>query len=197
MIIMDWSDDISRSAGQKVQDCYFYQIFMDKKDKVGVPTIQQLLEWSFINSDLKFAEVMSLKENPFILSHPRLLCEHVSAVVVRTSWTDAFVFFHLAKAPSCLIIQMPRFGKDFKMFNKIFPSLELDITDLLEDSEFFYGLMYKGWRMRSFLLLLGFEGDQRWFVLLHSSQGMSYLWRPGVLRVQRLLWRWGHHCWQD
>lgn len=46
-----------RSAGQKVQDCYFYQIFMDKKDKVGVPTIQQLLEWSFINSDLKFAEV--------------------------------------------------------------------------------------------------------------------------------------------
>uniref|UniRef100_A0A3Q2ZCB6 ubiquitinyl hydrolase 1 n=1 Tax=Kryptolebias marmoratus TaxID=37003 RepID=A0A3Q2ZCB6_KRYMA len=82
-----------RSAGQKVQDCYFYQIFMDKKDKVGVPTIQQLLEWSFITSDLKFAE-----------------------------------------APSCLIIQMPRFGKDFKMFNKIFPSLELDITDLLEDT---------------------------------------------------------------
>uniref|UniRef100_A0A669BQS5 Ubiquitin carboxyl-terminal hydrolase CYLD n=1 Tax=Oreochromis niloticus TaxID=8128 RepID=A0A669BQS5_ORENI len=80
-------------TGQKVQDCYFYQIFMDKKDKVGVPTIQQLLEWSFINSDLKFAE-----------------------------------------APSCLIIQMPRFGKDFKMFNKIFPSLELDITDLLEDT---------------------------------------------------------------
>uniref|UniRef100_A0A673XMZ7 Ubiquitin carboxyl-terminal hydrolase CYLD n=1 Tax=Salmo trutta TaxID=8032 RepID=A0A673XMZ7_SALTR len=82
-----------RSAGQKVQDCYFYQIFMDKKDKVGVPTSQQLIEWSFINSDLKFAE-----------------------------------------APSCLIIQMPRFGKDFKMFNKIFPSLELDITDLLEDT---------------------------------------------------------------
>ncbi|XP_061077687.1 ubiquitin carboxyl-terminal hydrolase CYLD isoform X1 [Conger conger] len=82
-----------RSAGQKVQDCYFYQIFMDKKDKVFVPTSQQLLEWSFINSDLKFAE-----------------------------------------APSCLIIQMPRFGKDFKMFNKIFPSLELDITDLLEDT---------------------------------------------------------------
>ena len=41
----------------------------------------------------------------------------------------------VSQAPSCLIIQMPRFGKDFKMFNKIFPSLELDITDLLEDSE--------------------------------------------------------------
>lgn len=46
-----------RSAGQKVQDCYFYQIFMEKNEKVGVPTIQQLLEWSFINSNLKFAEV--------------------------------------------------------------------------------------------------------------------------------------------
>lgn len=82
-----------RSAGQKVQDCNFYQIFMEKNEKVGVPTIQQLLEWSFINSNLKFAE-----------------------------------------APSCLIIQMPRFGKDFKMFKKIFPSLELNITDLLEDT---------------------------------------------------------------
>ncbi|XP_053555489.1 ubiquitin carboxyl-terminal hydrolase CYLD isoform X2 [Bombina bombina] len=82
-----------RSAGQKVQDCYFYQIFMEKNENVGVPTIQQLLEWSFINSNLKFAE-----------------------------------------APSCLIIQMPRFGKDFKMFNKIFPSLDLNITDLLEDT---------------------------------------------------------------
>ncbi|XP_036997475.2 ubiquitin carboxyl-terminal hydrolase CYLD isoform X3 [Artibeus jamaicensis] len=82
-----------RSAGQKVQDCYFYQIFIGKNEKVGVPTIQQLLEWSFINSNLKFAE-----------------------------------------APSCLIIQMPRFGKDFKLFKKIFPSLELNITDLLEDT---------------------------------------------------------------
>uniref|UniRef100_A0A9R1SGT6 Ubiquitin carboxyl-terminal hydrolase CYLD n=2 Tax=Cyprinus carpio TaxID=7962 RepID=A0A9R1SGT6_CYPCA len=85
-----------RSAGQKVQDCYFYQIFMDKKDKVLVPTSQQLLEWSFINSDLKFAE-----------------------------------------APSCLIIQMPRFGKDFKMFNKIFPSLDEShlVTDLISPRE--------------------------------------------------------------
>ncbi|XP_041489662.1 LOW QUALITY PROTEIN: ubiquitin carboxyl-terminal hydrolase CYLD-like [Microtus oregoni] len=82
-----------RSAGQKVQDCDFYQIFVEKNEKVGVPTIQQLLEWSFFNSNLKFAE-----------------------------------------APSCLIIQMPRFGKDFKMFKKIFPSLELNITDLLEDT---------------------------------------------------------------
>lgn len=55
-----------RSAGQKVQDCYFYQIFMDKKDKVLVPTSQQLLEWSFINSDLKFAEVRERRISAWI-----------------------------------------------------------------------------------------------------------------------------------
>ena len=44
--------------------------------------------------------------------------------------------FFFLKAPSCLLIQMPRFGRDFKMFEKIFPSLELNITDLLEGSKY-------------------------------------------------------------
>ncbi|XP_067086424.1 ubiquitin carboxyl-terminal hydrolase CYLD [Osmerus mordax] len=39
----------------------------------------------------------------------------------------------LAEVPSCVILQMPRFGKKFKMFEKIIPSLELDITHLLSD----------------------------------------------------------------
>ncbi|XP_028260370.1 ubiquitin carboxyl-terminal hydrolase CYLD [Parambassis ranga] len=39
----------------------------------------------------------------------------------------------LAEVPSCLILQMPRFGKKFKMFDKIIPSLELDVTDLLSE----------------------------------------------------------------
>ncbi|KAK6313842.1 hypothetical protein J4Q44_G00153010 [Coregonus suidteri] len=39
----------------------------------------------------------------------------------------------MAEVPSCLILQMPRFGKKFKMFQKIIPSLELDITDLLSE----------------------------------------------------------------
>ncbi|XP_072110542.1 ubiquitin carboxyl-terminal hydrolase CYLD-like [Mobula birostris] len=40
----------------------------------------------------------------------------------------------LTEVPSCFFIQMPRFGKSYKMFEKIIPSLELDITDLLSDS---------------------------------------------------------------
>ncbi|XP_067870529.1 ubiquitin carboxyl-terminal hydrolase CYLD-like [Heterodontus francisci] len=47
-------------------------------------------------------------------------------------------FYHsdlkFTEAPSCLILQMPRFGKNFKMFNIVLPSLELNITDLLEDT---------------------------------------------------------------
>uniref|UniRef100_UPI00358EC3A4 ubiquitin carboxyl-terminal hydrolase CYLD isoform X3 n=1 Tax=Myxine glutinosa TaxID=7769 RepID=UPI00358EC3A4 len=40
----------------------------------------------------------------------------------------------LTEMPSCLIVQAPRFGREFKMFSKIIPSLELDITNLLKDS---------------------------------------------------------------
>ncbi|KAI5737521.1 hypothetical protein M8J76_014361 [Diaphorina citri] len=40
----------------------------------------------------------------------------------------------LKEVPSCLIIQMPRFGKSYKMYPRILPSQLLDITDVLEDS---------------------------------------------------------------
>nr|CAG4645428.1 EOG090X03LH [Lynceus sp. MCZ IZ 141354] len=40
----------------------------------------------------------------------------------------------LKEVPSCLIIQMPRFGKSYKMYSHILPSLLLDITDVLENS---------------------------------------------------------------
>ncbi|XP_040359205.1 uncharacterized protein LOC115313525 isoform X5 [Ixodes scapularis] len=40
----------------------------------------------------------------------------------------------LNEIPSALIIQMPRFGKQFKVYPRIIPSLTLDITDALKDS---------------------------------------------------------------
>lgn len=39
----------------------------------------------------------------------------------------------LKEVPSCLIIQMPRFGKNYKMYSRILPSQVLDITDIIED----------------------------------------------------------------
>ncbi|XP_038659534.1 ubiquitin carboxyl-terminal hydrolase CYLD isoform X1 [Scyliorhinus canicula] len=80
-------------AGQKIQESYCYQIILEKDEKLNVPTVQLLLERSFLSCDLKFEEI-----------------------------------------PLCLLVQMPRFGKQFKMFTKIMPSLELDITDLLNNA---------------------------------------------------------------
>ncbi|KAL8590528.1 hypothetical protein ACOMHN_010964 [Nucella lapillus] len=70
---------------------YFYQLFIEKDEKLLLPTTQILVELSFLQGHVKLKEV-----------------------------------------PSCLILQMPRFGKDYKMYRRIIPSLELDITDILE-----------------------------------------------------------------
>ncbi|XP_043865219.1 ubiquitin carboxyl-terminal hydrolase CYLD isoform X3 [Drosophila mojavensis] len=75
------------------QDSYFYQLFVEKDERLTFPTVQQLFEQSFHSSDIKLKEV-----------------------------------------PSCLIIQMPRFGKSYKMYPRILPSQVLDITDIIEDS---------------------------------------------------------------
>uniref|UniRef100_A0A6A7G8B2 ubiquitinyl hydrolase 1 n=1 Tax=Hirondellea gigas TaxID=1518452 RepID=A0A6A7G8B2_9CRUS len=40
----------------------------------------------------------------------------------------------LKQVPSILILQMPRFGKEYKMYSRILPSLLLDVTDVIEDS---------------------------------------------------------------
>ena len=40
----------------------------------------------------------------------------------------------LREVPPALLIQMPRFGRQFKMYSRIIPSLYLDITDVLENS---------------------------------------------------------------
>lgn len=34
------------------------------------------------------------------------------------------------------MVQMPRFGKTYKMFSQIIPSTELDVTDLLHNCKF-------------------------------------------------------------
>ncbi|XP_058984020.1 ubiquitin carboxyl-terminal hydrolase CYLD isoform X4 [Musca domestica] len=75
------------------QDAYYYQLFVEKDDRLSFPSVQQLFEQSFFTSDIKLKEV-----------------------------------------PSCLIIQMPRFGKNYKMYPRILPSQVLDVTDIIEDS---------------------------------------------------------------
>ncbi|KAM4613345.1 ubiquitin carboxyl-terminal hydrolase CYLD isoform 1-T2 [Polymixia lowei] len=82
-----------RSGRETSQGAYTFQIILEKEQVGQVPTVQQLLDTSFLSCDLKFEEI-----------------------------------------PSCLMVQMPRFGKKYKMFPHIIPSTELDITDLLYNS---------------------------------------------------------------
>ncbi|XP_035244541.1 ubiquitin carboxyl-terminal hydrolase CYLD [Anguilla anguilla] len=82
-----------RSGSKTTQDAYTFQIILEKEQMGPLPTVQQLLESSFLSCDLKFEEV-----------------------------------------PACLMVQMPRFGKGYKMFPQILPSTELDITDLLHNA---------------------------------------------------------------
>lgn len=74
-------------------ESFFYQLFVEKDEKLALPSVQQLFDQSFLASDIKLRQV-----------------------------------------PPALLIQMPRFGRQFKMYPRIIPSLYLDITDVLENS---------------------------------------------------------------
>ena len=53
----------------------------------------------------------------------------------------------LKRVPSVLILQMPRFGRQFKVYDRILPSQILDVTDVIEDGKyvkkwFFFALIF-------------------------------------------------------
>lgn len=72
-------------------ESYLYQLIVDKDESIILPSVQDLFEQSFSNSNIRLREI-----------------------------------------PPCLLIQMPRFGRQYKMYSRIKPSLKLDITDVLE-----------------------------------------------------------------
>lgn len=41
----------------------------------------------------------------------------------------------LKKVPSVLVLQMPRFGRQFKVYDRILPSEKLDVTNIIENCE--------------------------------------------------------------
>lgn len=74
-------------------ESFLYQLIVDKDENVILPTVQDLVEQSFMSSTVRLREI-----------------------------------------PPCLLLQMPRFGRQYKMYSRIMPSLKLDITDILEAS---------------------------------------------------------------
>lgn len=87
----------------------------------AMPTVQQLLDTSCLSGDLKFEEVSERSPLFFNQKVLQVFCLYINVVCPQV--------------PSCLMVQMPRFGNKYKMFSHIIPSTELDITDLLCNCE--------------------------------------------------------------
>ena len=62
----------------------------------------------------------------------------------------------LKRVPSVLILQMPRFGRQFKVYDRILPSQILDVTDVIEDGEFNDRENYWQQVHRSYILMKAF-----------------------------------------
>ncbi|KAM3857548.1 ubiquitin carboxyl-terminal hydrolase CYLD-like [Diretmus argenteus] len=106
-----------RSMTQQPQECHLYQLFppsLPPSPSSPLPLSPSLSPIAFSSPSagrMRVASVQALLESSFL---------HAGLKFVE--------------APSCLLLLMPRFGKDFKMFDAILPSLSLDITDLLDDT---------------------------------------------------------------
>ncbi|CAJ1085889.1 ubiquitin carboxyl-terminal hydrolase CYLD [Xyrichtys novacula] len=106
-----------RSMTHQPQECHLYQLFP--------PTLP---------SSPTSPSTPSPIQSPLPLSSPPSSRMRVASVqaLLESSFLHAGLKF--VEAPSCLLLLMPRFGKDFKMFDAILPTQSLDITDLLDDT---------------------------------------------------------------
>ncbi|XP_068611898.1 ubiquitin carboxyl-terminal hydrolase CYLD [Brachionichthys hirsutus] len=109
---------VIRSMTQQPQKCHLYQLFP--------PTVPP-------SPSPSSPAPLSPVDSPIPLASPssRMRVASVQALL-ESSFLHAGLKF--VEAPSCLLLLMPRFGKDFKMFDAILPTLSLDLTDLLDDS---------------------------------------------------------------
>ncbi|XP_031440934.1 ubiquitin carboxyl-terminal hydrolase CYLD isoform X2 [Clupea harengus] len=110
-----------RSMNHQPQECHLYQLFPPS-------TAPSLSSPPALSPSLSLAPL-----SPIPLSPP---ADHMRVASVQALLEASFIHSGLkfAEAPSCLPLLMPRFGKDFKMFDAILPSLTLDITDLLDET---------------------------------------------------------------
>lgn len=114
---------------------------LDQLSNVSGLTCEEKDPEEFLNSLL--AQI--LKAKPFLkLSsgqeayHYQLFVEKddgLSLPTVQQLFEQSFLTsdIKLKEVPSCLIIQMPRFGKNYKMYPRILPSQLLDVTDVIEN----------------------------------------------------------------
>ncbi|XP_037538661.1 ubiquitin carboxyl-terminal hydrolase CYLD [Nematolebias whitei] len=102
-----------RSMTQQAQESHLYQLFPPTHP--SSPTSS-----------------LSAPDSPIPISSASLMRVASVQALLESSFHHSGLKF--VEAPSCLLLLMPRFGRDFKMFDAILPTLSLDITDLLDDA---------------------------------------------------------------
>lgn len=115
---------------------------LDRLSSVSGLTSEEKDPEEFLNSLL--AQI--LKAEPFLklnsgqeTFHYQLFVEknaELTLPTVQQLFEQSFLTsdIKLKEVPSCLIVQMPRFGKNYKMYPRILPSQLLDVTDVIEGS---------------------------------------------------------------
>ncbi|CAH0558038.1 unnamed protein product [Brassicogethes aeneus] len=115
---------------------------LDRLSSVSGLTSEEKDPEEFLNSLL--AQI--LKAEPFLklnsgqeAFHYQLFVEKdadLTLPTVQQLFDQSFLTssIKLKEVPSCLIIQMPRFGKTYKVYPRILPSQLLDVTDIIEGS---------------------------------------------------------------
>ncbi|XP_057672894.1 ubiquitin carboxyl-terminal hydrolase CYLD isoform X1 [Diorhabda carinulata] len=115
---------------------------LDRLSNISGLTSEEKDPEEFLNSLL--AQI--LKAEPFLklnsgqeTFHYQLFVEkdaHLTLPTVQHLFEQSFLTSNikLKEVPSCLIIQMPRFGKNYKMYPRILPSQLLDVTDVIDGS---------------------------------------------------------------
>lgn len=121
---------------------------LDRLSSVSGLTSEEKDPEEFLNSLL--AQI--LKAEPFLnlnsgqtAFHYQLFVEknaELTLPTVQQLFEQSFLTsdIKLTEVPSCLILQMPRFGKNYKMYPRILPSQLLDVTDVIEGCKFFFHL---------------------------------------------------------
>lgn len=119
---------------------------LDRLSSVSGLTSEEKDPEEFLNSLL--AQI--LKAEPFLKLnsgqesfHYQLFVEKIANLTLPTVqqlFEQSFLTSNvkLKEVPSCLIIQMPRFGKSYKMYPRILPSQLLDVTDIIEGCKLYF-----------------------------------------------------------
>ena len=90
---------------------YFVQLFVDYDESLKLPTVGELLKKMFREQDITFTLVWVVV---------KALC---------LPYSSGYSYF-LFQVPSRLLIQVPRFGKQYKTYQKIIPAEKLKVAEL-------------------------------------------------------------------